>query len=167
MSKVVIKIKKEDRDKLIAICNKFNNEPGELINVLHQAQDQLGFLSAETQELIAEQLHIPVAKVYGVVSFYSFFTMVPNGKYPISVCLGTACYVRGSEKILDEYQKLLNIPVGSTTPDGKFSLASLRCVGACGLAPVSIVAGKVFGRLVPDDVKGILAQYNDDCNCGK
>lgn len=161
MAKLIIKIKKEDSDKLLAICNEFHNDPGELINVLHQAQDQLGFLSAETQEFIAAQLHIPVAKVYGVVSFYSFFSMVPKGKYPISVCLGTACYVRGGERILDEYQKLLNIPVGGTTPDGKFSLASLRCVGACSLAPVSIVAGKVYGRLVPDDIKNILAEYDD------
>lgn len=167
MTKVIVKIKKEDRDKIVAICKEFNNEPGELINVLHQAQDQLGFLSAETQELIAQELHIPTSKVYGVVSFYSFFSMTPKGKYSISVCLGTACYVRGSEKILDEYQKLLNIPVGGTTPDGKFSLASLRCVGACGLAPVSIINGKVYGRLVPDDVKGILAEYNDDCECSK
>ena len=167
MTKVIVKINKEDSDKIIAICKQFNNEPGELINVLHQAQDQLGFLSAETQELIAQELHIPTSKVYGVVSFYSFFSMTPKGKYSISVCLGTACYVRGSEKILDEYQKLLNIPVGGTTPDGKFSLASLRCVGACGLAPVSIINGKVYGRLVPDDVKGILAEYNDDCNCEK
>lgn len=161
MSKVIIKIKEEDRDKIIAICNKFNNEPGELINVLHETQDQLGFLSAETQELVAAQLHIPVAKVYGVVSFYSFFSMVPKGKYPISVCLGTACYVRGGERILNEYKRLLNIPVGGITPDGKFSLACLRCVGACSLAPVSIVAGKVHGRLVPDDIKNILAEFDD------
>ena len=139
MSKIIVKVKPDVKEKIVEICNRFNNNPGELINVLHQTQDYLGYLPAEAQELIAECLHIPTAKVYGVVSFYSFFTMTPKGKHPVSVCMGTACYVRGAEKILDEFARLLKINVGETTADGEFSLASLRCVGACGLAPVALV----------------------------
>ena len=112
------------------------------------------------QALIAKELNIPVAKVYGIVSFYSFFTMIPKGKYPISVCLGTACYVRGGEKVLDELKKQLNVEVGGTTNDRKFSLDVLRCIGACGLAPVITIGDKVYGRLTPDQIKGILAEYN-------
>lgn len=159
--KIIIKMKKEVSDKIVEICNKFNNNPGELINVLHQTQDFLGYLPAEAQELIASCLHIPTAKVYGVVSFYSFFTMTPKGKYPISVCMGTACYVRGAEKVLEAFQKELGINVGETDKDGLFSLTSLRCVGACGLAPVALVGDKVYGRLAPADVKGIVAEYRN------
>lgn len=158
MSKIIVKIKPDVKEKIVEICNRFNNNPGELINVLHQTQDYLGYLPAEAQELIAECLHIPTAKVYGVVSFYSFFTMTPKGKFPISVCMGTACYVRGAEKILDEFARLLKINVGETTPDGKFSLASLRCVGACGLAPVALVGDNVYGRLTQAQVKDIIAE---------
>ena len=159
MSSKKITIKKETKDKIVEICNKFNNNPGELINVLHQTQDFLGYLPAEAQEVIAGQLGIPTAKVYGVVSFYSFFTMTPQGKYPISVCLGTACYVRGAEKVLDEFKSQLGINVGETDAQGLFSLNALRCVGACGLAPVALVDGKVYGRLVPSDVKNIIEEY--------
>ena len=161
MDKIIIKMKKEVREKIIEICNRFNNNPGELINVLHATQDFLGYLPAEAQELIAECLHIPTAKVYGVVSFYAFFTMTPKGKYPISVCLGTACYVRGAEKILDAFKKELNLEVGQTTPDGLFSLTCLRCVGACGLAPVVTIGEKVYGRLQPKDVQKILEEVDN------
>lgn len=119
-------------------------------------QDTLGYLPKEVQELIALELGISAARVYGVVSFYSFFTMKPKGKYPISVCMGTACYVRGGEKVLDEFRRQLGIEVGGTTPDGLFSLDSLRCVGACGLAPVVMIGPRVYGRLKVTDVKGIL-----------
>jgi NADH-quinone oxidoreductase subunit E/NADP-reducing hydrogenase subunit HndA len=118
-------------------------------------------LPAEVQDVIAQNLRIPVAQVYGVVSFYSFFTMTPKGEHPISICLGTACYVRGSEKILEEFKKELNIDVGETTPDGKFSINCLRCVGACGLAPVVMVGERVFGRVSPESVKQIIAEYKD------
>ncbi|HHU46791.1 MAG TPA: NAD(P)H-dependent oxidoreductase subunit E [Bacteroidales bacterium] len=164
MSSIKIKIKKETKDKIVEICNSFNNSPKELINILHKTQDFLGYLPAEAQEVIAEQVKVPTAKVYGIVSFYSFFTMIPKGKHPISVCMGTACYVRGAEKVLDEFKHLLNIKVGETDSAGKFSLASLRCVGACGLAPVALIGGKVYGRLAPDDIKKILSEY-DDCEC--
>ena len=128
---ITVKINKETHDKIVAICNNFNNDPGELINVLHQTQDFLGYLPAEAQELIAECLHMPTAKVFGVVSFYAFFTMTPKGKHPVSVCMGTACYVRGGEKILDAFKSELGIEVGETDANGEFSLTSLRCVGAC------------------------------------
>lgn len=152
-------MKQDHIDKIKEICKKFNNEGGELINVLHQTQSYIGYLPAEAQELIAKELHISVAQVYGVVSFYSFFTMTPKGENPISVCMGTACYVRGAEKVLDEFKRLLNLNVGETTPDGKFSLTALRCIGACGLAPVITIGDQVYGRLAPDDVKTILEQY--------
>lgn len=159
MSSIKIKIRKDVREKISSICESFNNNPGELINVLHQTQDFLGYLPAEAQEVIAQELKIPTAKVYGVVSFYSFFSMIPKGKYPISVCMGTACYVRGAEKVLEEFKKELGIAVGETDKDGLFSLNSLRCVGACGLAPVVLVGDKVYGRLSPEDVKGIIQEY--------
>ena len=136
-------------DEIKNVCRKYGNDPGELINILHGVQDTLGYLPKEVQELIALELGISAARVYGVVSFYSFFTMKPKGKYPISVCMGTACYVRGGEKVLD-------IEVGETTADGLFSLDSLRCVGACGLAPVVMIGPRVYGRLKVTDVKGIL-----------
>ncbi len=161
MSAIKIRIKDKDLQQLKDICKSFNNEPGELINVLHKAQGVFGYLPAEVQEVVARQLKVSVAKVYGVVTFYSFFTMVPRGKYPISVCTGTACYVRGAEKVLDEVKRLLKVPVGETTPDGKFSIAGLRCVGACGLAPVVLVGDKTYGRVAPDGVKKILREYDD------
>jgi NADH-quinone oxidoreductase subunit E/NADP-reducing hydrogenase subunit HndA len=158
---VKISISQKTRTKIEEICKSFNNTPGELINVLHKTQDYLGYLPAEAQEVIAKELQIPTAKVYGVVSFYSFFTMIPKGRFPISICMGTACYVRGAEKILDEFKNLLGLNVGDTGADGLFSLASLRCVGACGLAPVVLVGEKVYGRLAPDDVKPIVDEYKN------
>ncbi len=149
----------QDRIDLIkAICKEHHNDAGELINILHAVQGKLGYLPKEVQEAIALELGISAAKVYGVVSFYSFFTMTPKGKYPVSVCMGTACYVRGAESVLDELKRQLGIEVGETTKDGLFSLDSLRCVGACGLAPVVMVGPKVYGRLKVADVKGIIDQ---------
>jgi len=128
--------------------------------VLHKAQGIFGYLPAEVQEVVARELNVSVAKVYGVVTFYSFFTMTPKGKHPISICTGTACYVRGAEKVLDEFKKRLNIKVGETSPDGKFSLSCLRCVGACGLAPVVLIGEKTYGRVSPEGVKDILKEYD-------
>lgn len=145
--------------ELNALCAERNNDPGELINLLHAAQGLFGYLPREVQEIIAANLHIPVSRVYGVVTFYSFFTMTPKGKYPISVCMGTACYVRGAENVLDEFQRQLEIKIGETTADGLFSLDCLRCVGACGLAPVVTIAGKVYGRMTPEKVRDILTEY--------
>jgi len=159
MSSIKIELRQEDVDKINDICDSFDNEPLELINVLQKTQEHFGYLPAEVQEAIATKMNIPTAQVYGVVTFYSFFTMTPRGKHPISICMGTACYVRGAEKVLDEFKKELAIQVGQTTADGKFSLSSLRCVGACGLAPVVLVGEKTYGRVAPDDVINIIKEY--------
>ena len=164
MSSIKIQISQNTRSKIEEICKSYNYEQGELINVLHKTQEFLGYLPAEAQEVIAKEMNIPTAKVYGVVSFYSFFTMIPKGRFPISICMGTACYVRGAEKILDEFKNQLGLGVGETAPDGMFSLASLRCVGACGLAPVVLVGEKVYGRLATDDVKGIIDEYKNSAD---
>jgi NADH-quinone oxidoreductase subunit E/NADP-reducing hydrogenase subunit HndA len=132
---------------------------GELIRVLHKAQEIFGFLPEEVQKFVGKKLKVSTAKVFGVVSFYSYFTMVPKGEHDVAICMGTACYVRGADEVLTELKKELGIEVGETTPDGKFSITSLRCVGACGLAPVVMVGEKVYGRVTPDMVKGILAEY--------
>lgn len=145
--------------KIKDICQAHNNDAGELINILHETQNSLGYLPQDVQALIAKTLGIPATRVNGVVSFYAFFTEKPKGKHPISVCLGTACYVRGSEKVLDEVKKTLGIEVGETTADGVFSLDCLRCVGACGLAPVMTIDGKVFGNVDPKNVKDILESF--------
>ena len=159
MSHIKIELRKEDVDFIKRVCATFNNDQQELINVLHSCQEHFGYLPAEVQEVIAEGLNMPVARIYGVVTFYSFFTMTPKGENPVSICMGTACYVRGAEKVLDEFKRILKIKVGETTPDGKFSLSCLRCVGACGLAPVVMVGDKVFGRVSPDGVKDIVEEY--------
>lgn len=146
--------------ELEQFINELPEKKGALIAVLHKAQSLFGYLPKEVQVFVGEKLGVPVSEVYGVVSFYSFFTMVPKGKYPISVCLGTACYVRGADKVLEAFKKELGIEVGQTTPDGKFSLDALRCVGACGLAPVALVGDKVYGRISSEEeVKKILKEY--------
>jgi NADH-quinone oxidoreductase subunit E/NADP-reducing hydrogenase subunit HndA len=159
MSTVKIELKPHQVEQIKQICKEFNNDPGELINVLHKVQHTFGYLPAEVQEVVASELNIPVAKVYGVVTFYSFFTMLPKGQYPISVCMGTACYVRGAEKVVEEFKNILKIKIGETTPDGKFSLSCLRCVGACGLAPVVMIGDKTYGRVAPESIKEILQEF--------
>jgi NADP-reducing hydrogenase subunit HndA len=156
-----IKLSEKKLQELKEVCKSFHNEKSELINVLHKAQSLFGYLPAELQEVIAKELNVSVAHVYGVVTFYSFFTMTPKGVHPISICLGTACYVRGAEKVLEEFKKELKIQVGETSGDGKFSLSCLRCVGACGLAPVVMVGEKVFGRVSPEGVKDIIAEFTN------
>lgn len=159
MSRIKVKIKEQDLNKIQEICEAHGNAPGELINVLQQTQEYFGYLPAEVQEAVAHELGISVAKVYGVVTFYSFFTMIPQGEHPISICTGTACYVRGADNVLQEFKRQLGIEVGETTEDGKFSLNCLRCVGACGLAPVVLVGDKTYGRVAPDGVKDIINSY--------
>jgi NADH-quinone oxidoreductase subunit E/NADP-reducing hydrogenase subunit HndA len=161
MSRIKVQLKKKDVDTIKEICKSFDNKPGELINVLHKVQHTFGYLPAEIQEVIAFELNVPLAKVYGVVTFYSFFSMLPKGKHPISICTGTACYVRGAENVLTEFKKELKIDVGETTADGKFSISCLRCVGACGLAPVVMVSDKTYGRVSPEMVKDIIKEYEE------
>lgn len=158
-----IKLSEKTIGQIKEVCADFGNQGSELINVLHQVQGKLGYLPAEVQEVIAKELNVSVAKVYGVVTFYSFFTMIPMGEHPISICMGTACYVRGAEQVLAEFKRQLSIEVGQSTADGKFSLNCLRCVGACGLAPVVMVGEKVYGRVSPQMVKQIISEYKDGC----
>lgn len=153
------KIQECHKSTIKEICASFQNDPGELISILHKTQGEFGYLPEDVQREVALNLNMSVAQVYGVVTFYSFFTMKPKGKYPISVCLGTACYVRGADKIVDELKDQLKIKVGSVTPDGKFSLDCLRCVGACGLAPVILIGEKVYGRVEVSQIKEILESY--------
>ena len=145
--------------ELGAFIDGLPEKRGELITVLHKAQGIFGYLPEEVQAFVAKKLDIPLAKVYGVVTFYSFFTMVPKGKVVVSVCMGTACYVRGAEEVLAELEKVLGIKAGQVSADGHFSLDTLRCVGACGLAPVVIIEDKVYGDMVPDQVPALLGKY--------
>ncbi len=152
---------KEQEAKLMEVIAKHKESKGALIPVLHEAQEIYGYLPIEVQTMIAEGLDVPLSKVYGVVTFYAQFSLYPKGKYNIAVCLGTACYVKGSGDIIDKFKQRLGIEVGECTPDGKFSIEATRCIGACGLAPVLTVNEDVYGRLTVDDVDDILAKYND------
>ena len=151
----------EQAAKLQAVIAEHKSQSGALIPVLQKAQEIYGYLPVEVEEMIAEGLEISIEKVYEVVTFYAQFALNPKGKYNISVCLGTACYVKGSGDIFDRLSEVLKIGEGECTPDGKFSLESCRCVGACGLAPVLLVNEDVYGRLVADDVPGVLAKYSE------
>ena len=149
----------EQEAKLQESIARHKDDPGAVMPVLQEAQEIYGYLPIEVQTMIAEGLDVPLSKVYGVVTFYAQFSLNPKGKYNIGVCLGTACYVKGSGDILEKFKELLGIGVGECTPDGKFSIEATRCIGACGLAPVVTVNDDVYGRLVVDDVEGILKKY--------
>ncbi|WP_225072340.1 NAD(P)H-dependent oxidoreductase subunit E [Desulfuromonas sp. CSMB_57] len=133
---------------------------GHLVTVLHKAQSIFGYLPEEVQEYVAEAMNVPVVHVFGVVSFYTFFTMVPKGKHPISVCMGTACFVKGADKVLDAILlQLGGVEVGEVTADGKFSVDRVRCIGACALAPAVVIGEKVYAHVSTDQVKGMLADF--------
>ena len=153
------RLKESGFRELESFINSLDTKEEALITVLHKAQEIFGYLPKEVQEFIADKLNEPLARVYGVVSFYSFFTMIPKGDIAISVCMGTACFVRGAEKVLDEFQSRLGIKAGETSPDGKFSLDVLRCIGACGIAPVVLVNGKVYKKVEAGEVKNIVSEY--------
>ncbi|QZY56005.1 NADH-quinone oxidoreductase subunit NuoE [Crassaminicella profunda] len=150
---------KENFAKLEEIIAKNKDKQGALIPVLNEAQKIFGCLPIEVQKEISKGLNISLAEIYGVVTFYAQFSLEPKGEYTIGVCLGTACYVKGSQKVLDRIKKELNIEVGKTSPDGKFTLEATRCIGACGLAPVMTINEDVYGRLTEADVPGILQKY--------
>ena len=152
----------EQMSKLLDCIREHKGEAGALMPVLHEAQNIYGYLPSEVQTVIADGLNVPLAEVYGVATFYSQFSLAPKGKHQISVCLGTACYVKGSDKVLEAIEKELRITCGECTPDKKFSIDSCRCVGACGLAPVMIIDGEVYGKLTAKDVAGILDGYMKD-----
>ncbi len=162
MSQIAFEGTEEQAARLAACISEHRGEKGALMPVLHEAQDIYGYLPPEVQTVIAEGLNVPLAEVYGVATFYSRFTLMPKGKHQISVCLGTACYVKGSDKILEEVEKTLKISCGECTSDREFSIDSCRCVGACGLAPVMIVDGEVYGKLTEKDVKTILNKYAEN-----
>jgi NADH:ubiquinone oxidoreductase subunit E len=145
--------------KLSQIIKKHKGKPGGLIPVLEEAQVALEYLPISVQKRIAQELNLPLSRVYGVVTFYSFFTMTPRGKHTVRVCLGTACYVRGGKAIAETLQKEFGINEGETTPDRMFTLETIRCLGACGLGPVVVVDEDVHGRVKPSKVKEIMSQY--------
>lgn len=160
-SKIPFAGTKEQEAELLKVIAAHKDDKGALMPVLQQAQGIYGYLPIEVQTIISNEMDIPLEKIYGVVTFYSQFSLNPKGKYQISVCLGTACYVKGSGNIYNKLMEKLGIEGGECTPDGKFSLDACRCIGACGLAPVMTVNDDVYGRLTPDEIDGILAKYTD------
>ena len=150
---------KEQEEALLAVIRDMKDEKGALMPILQKAQEIYGYLPIEVQKIISNETGIPLEKIYGVSTFYAQFALQPKGRYQISVCLGTACYVKGSGEIFKKLEEILGITNGQCTPDGKFSLDSCRCVGACGLAPVMMINDEVYGRLTPDQIPGILAKY--------
>lgn len=149
----------EQKEKLLKVISEHKDQKGALMPVLQQAQDIYGYLPIEVQTMISNELNIPLEKVYGVVTFYSQFSLSPKGKYKVSVCLGTACYVKGAGNLFSKLEEKLGIAGGECTEDGKFSLEACRCIGACGLAPVLTVNEDVYGRLSVDDLDDIIAKY--------
>ena len=152
---------KDKYEQLNQVIAELKDQPGALMPVLQKAQGIFGCVPMDVQKIIAEGLGVTLSEVYGVATFYSQFRLEPNGKYTISGCLGTACYVKGSQKVLNRLSEELHTPVGKTSPDGLFTLNATRCLGACGLAPVMTINDEVYGRLVPDDIPGILAKYRE------
>lgn len=149
----------EQKQKLDEIIERHREQKGAILPVLQEAQEVYGYLPVEVQGMIADGLGISLEEVYGVSTFYSQFSLTPKGRYNISICLGTACYVKGAAAVLDKLTETLGIQPEECTPDGKFSLTACRCVGACGLAPVLTVNGDVYGRMTPEEVKQVLARY--------
>ena len=150
---------KEQEAALLKVIANHKDEKGALMPILQKAQGIYGYLPIEVQTIISNEMNVPLEKIYGIVTFYSQFSLNPKGKYNVSVCLGTACYVKGSGEIFNKLQEALGVEDGGCTKDGKFSLESCRCIGACGLAPVLTINEDVYGKLTLDDLEGILAKY--------
>lgn len=146
-------------DELKEFIEKMKQDPGPLMPIMQKAQELFGALTFEVQDFIAEQMGIPMSDIYGVATFYAQFALEPKGEHLIGVCMGTACYVKNAEPVLKKLEEVLEIPTGATTADGLFTLEATRCLGCCGLAPVMMIDDQVYGRLVSDDVPGIIAQY--------
>ena len=159
LTTVMFRGTKAQEEQLIAVIEKYRGTKGALMPVLQEAQEIYGYLPVEVQKIVAVRMGISLEEVYGVSTFYSQFVLNPKGDISIAVCLGTACYVKGSGEILDKITQILGLPSGSTTPDGKYSLEATRCIGACGLAPVLTINNEVYGKLGVSDVEGILAKY--------
>ena len=145
--------------QITEIVNRYKDEKTPLMMILESIQSEYGYIPLEVQELVSELTGIPVAEIYGVVTFYSFFSLTAKGKYVIGVCLGTACYVKGSQLVMDKFSELLHIKAGQTTEDGLFTLDALRCIGACGIAPAISINGTVYPKVDPGKVKGIIDSY--------
>lgn len=152
-------LSEENFEKLASVIDKNKGKEGALMPILHDAQKIFGCLPIEVQKKIANELEIPLSEVYGVVTFYSQFSLEPKGDYVIGVCLGTACYVKDAQPILDKVSKIINTKPGENSADGKFTLVATRCIGACGLAPVMTINEDVYGRLKVEDIEGIMANY--------
>lgn len=156
---------KQKIDKLMEIIEESKgkniNKKASLMPVLHEAQKMFGYLPIQVQSIISEQLNMPLAEIYGVATFYSQFSLIPKGEYEIGVCLGTACYVKGAQVIIDKITKELGVEAGKTSEDRKFSLVATRCIGACGLAPIMTINEDVYGKLKLEDISGILKKYKD------
>ena len=159
VSSVPFKGTKDQEAKLLEVIAKYKGMKGALMPIMQEAQEIYGYLPYQVQKIISDETGIPIEKIYGVATFYAQFSMSPKGKYVVAMCLGTACYVKGAGAILEEIEKVLGIEDGECTSDGKFSLEVCRCVGACGLAPVMIVDGDVYGKMTPDRVAGVLSKY--------
>ena len=147
-------------EELNAFVDEWKDKPGNLIMVLHHVQQEFGYISREAADEVSRRLNIPLAKIWGVVTFYHFFKLNKPGKYNIQVCLGTACYLKGGDIIIEELEKQKGLTVGGLTEDGKFSLEAVRCVGCCGLAPVMTIAGEVVGKVTKDQVAGVLDKFS-------
>jgi len=148
--------------KIKEICGRYSNEKTPLIMILSDIQKEYGYVPLEVQEIVSAETGISVAEIYGVVTFYSFFSLEPKGKYVIGCCLGTACYVKGAQQILDQFCEILGIQPGQTTEDAMFTIDALRCIGACAAAPAVTINGKIFARVQVGDVPGIIAQYREE-----
>ena len=145
--------------KIKEICKRYAGEPTPLMMILSDIQKEYGYIPLEVQEIVSAETGVSVAEIYGVVTFYSFFSLQPKGKYIIGCCLGTACYVKGAQQVIDKFSELLGIGVGETTEDGLFTIDALRCIGACALAPAVTINGKIYPRVTVKDVEKIIAEY--------
>ncbi len=155
-------LKKEAIETIHSICEHYASIPSPLMMILSAIQKKYGYISLEAQELVSQLTGIPVAEIYGVVTFYSFFSLEPKGKYVVGICLGTACYVKNSQAIIDKFEASLGVKAGQTTKDGLFTVESLRCIGACALAPALTINGKVYSKVTPDQVGKIIEQYRKE-----
>lgn len=149
----------EARKQILEICDRYVDETTPLMMILSDIQKEYGYIPLDVQEIVSEKTGISVAEIYGVVTFYSFFSLKPKGKYVVGCCLGTACYVKGAQNVIDKFSELLGIKPGETSDDGLFTLDALRCIGACGIAPAVTINGKVYPKLAVSDVPGIVDEY--------
>lgn len=152
-------LRKEAINLIKEICSRYKNEPSPLMLILADVQKEYGYIPLEVQEIISNETNIPVSDIYGVVTFYSFFSLKPKGRYVIGVCIGTACYVKGGQNVLDKFSELLKIKPGQTTEDGLFTLDGLRCIGACGIAPAISINGRVYPKVKLSDISNIIEDY--------